>query len=1331
MKFKTKAGKINAFWHISLALCLCFAFAFLSLGAETDFEKQISAFPESYKPHLRELHQMYPEWVFEPFITNLDFGEVVENEKGDKSLVDNSAAANDFKSKDIGDYNYTKGYYIEKDGGFVTANQFAVEFFLDPRNFLNEEGIFQFEDLSFDSSLSVASVEAVLKGSFMYNTTMDYYDSKGKKVTSTKKYADAIFAAGKKYNVNPCYLASKIRNEVGSDGSGSTSGKHTTYPGIYNYYNIGATDGAGAITRGLKWASTGSGYGRPWTSPEKSIAGGAQFIAQSYIAIGQYTGYLQRFNVNSATGKLYEHQYMTNLTGALSQGYTNYNSYAKMGLLSRKIVFSIPVYENMPSHEASDQKGTNADSVIQEGTISLSGGCNVRTGPSTSYGKVTDTNGNTLFLSGGQKVEILEKVKTDSLYYLNILQYPYWAKIKFTSNSVSYTGYVNLGYINFTTTVKVPVGEYQIPYIKGDKTDLSIVSLDANVAKVTSSNKINFLKQGQVYVLTYDSSGRFDKVKYEVSGSERTAVESISAARSTTSIKYTASKLSNAKKYIYTICDTDGNILLTKISDSNVCTYSKLTTCTRYNVFVKCLLDSGVYGASKGYSTLTQPGKVQNVVGQAGDDTAIFKWNKVAGATGYYVRGYDASTKKYVNISSAVTKTTATVPASKMIYESYTVRAYVKDSQGTVYGTDSDKVTVSRVLTVPSNIKVTDLTANGYTISWDTVAAAKGYKIYQYLPEDDDYILVMTTLENSAVFEDAEQGSEAVYKISSYNTENESAFSQDIVAKTLPFKVDKVSASDETTVSITLKWSKAKGADLYRVYSVVSGKKTLLSETESLSAQLKDLSQFTNYTFSVVPCTKVSETVYEGEGVNFSAETELSSVTGFTVYESGINYIKLKWDKNPKASSYEVFLYDTETKKYVSKGSTSNTSGTIKNLKNNTSYKFKIRAKGTLDSKTYTSDYSAVITAKTGIPAPNNLKATDVKSTSYKLSWSAVSGATEYNIYRKSGSSYKKLATVKTTSYSVTGLTEGAVNYYKITAVMKSGSTKNEGTATPVFSVSTIPAKPASLKVSTDAKTATVSWSAVKGATSYNVYVYEADKDSYRLIKTVTATSYKITAMKPVTSYKIAVRAYIKTNAGTKSSSLASITFTTRPVKVSKISVSSVKTDSHVLSWSKSAGANFYYIDRYNPSTGKYTNVGGTSGTSYTVKSLVSGTTYKYKITAAKLSGGKCLIKALSSPVHSFTTAPVKVTGLKAASVTSSAIKLSWTKVSGATGYEIYYYDASIDTYLLAGKAETNSFSIKNLSSKKEYKFKVRAYRTLSDKNYNGSASGVLTVKTK
>ncbi len=96
-----------------------------------------------------------------------------------------------------------------------------------------------------------------------------------------------------------------------------------------------------------------SSYGRPWTSPKKAILGGASFIANDYIAAGQYTSYLKKFNVNpNGSYKVYQHQYMANLAAPYNEAKSSYNSYKENGLLSLALHFTIPVYDNMPSYTA-------------------------------------------------------------------------------------------------------------------------------------------------------------------------------------------------------------------------------------------------------------------------------------------------------------------------------------------------------------------------------------------------------------------------------------------------------------------------------------------------------------------------------------------------------------------------------------------------------------------------------------------------------------------------------------------------------------------------------------------------------------------------------------------------------------------------------------------------------------------------------------------------------------------------------------------------------------------------------------------------------------------
>ncbi len=161
-------------------------------------------------------------------------------------------------------------------------------------------------------------------------------------------YVDVIMQAAQVSGVNPYVLTAMIIQEQGSDGRGnSIKGNNASYPGYYNYFNVGAyaADGMGAVERGLWYASQSGSYGRPWNTPEKAIIGGAQFYGENYVRAGQDTFYLKKYNVQG--NNLYKHQYMTNVDGAASEGSIFAESYsAKLKTLPLR--FKIPVYSGMP-----------------------------------------------------------------------------------------------------------------------------------------------------------------------------------------------------------------------------------------------------------------------------------------------------------------------------------------------------------------------------------------------------------------------------------------------------------------------------------------------------------------------------------------------------------------------------------------------------------------------------------------------------------------------------------------------------------------------------------------------------------------------------------------------------------------------------------------------------------------------------------------------------------------------------------------------------------------------------------------------------------------------
>lgn len=320
----------------------------------------IYAVPEAYRPYLKPLMEKHPNWRFLFKDTGLDWNVVMDNEcyrgKPFRNVV--SRYSNEaYRYKDE-----NGNYVASTEPGWYQASDEVVAYYMDPRNSMTEERIFQFELQGYNEDLqNLAGVEAIIKGSFMENTYITADD--GSRVT----YAQAIFEAGKKSGASPYFLASKIIQEVSRNGSGSTSGQYiakdgTNLSGYYNFYNIQATAGNDPIKNGLTWASqAGGSYGRPWTSPYKSIIGGAQWIANGYINQGQNTNYLQKFDVDSSDGKLYWHQYMSNVAGACNEASITFKGYVNNGILNNDFVFVIPLYNNLPVNRCRLPGDTSVD----------------------------------------------------------------------------------------------------------------------------------------------------------------------------------------------------------------------------------------------------------------------------------------------------------------------------------------------------------------------------------------------------------------------------------------------------------------------------------------------------------------------------------------------------------------------------------------------------------------------------------------------------------------------------------------------------------------------------------------------------------------------------------------------------------------------------------------------------------------------------------------------------------------------------------------------------------------------------------------------------------
>ena len=336
---------------------------FISTNSLTDELKESFkqlGFPESYWESLAVLKKAHPNWEFRAVNTYLNFNDAVigENVVG-RSLVEMSASNNyAYFDIDTNSFNYYENHFNDRDriGGdnpWCDANKETIAYYMDPRNFLNDMYIFQFEGLSYDDTIDDETykniVSNVFSGDYLYI------------------FIDDFIKAGKESKVSPVYLASLSKQEVGV-GEKPNSAISGEYNGMYNFYNIGATGDENPVINGLNFAALNDPSTlRPWDTEYKAIVGGALWMADMYIGVGQDTSFFKKWNVvynyliknnkvDNPYGN-YTHQYMTNIMAPSSEAYITYKSYFKAGLIDSGYIFYIPVYNNMPSKTSLPTQG--------------------------------------------------------------------------------------------------------------------------------------------------------------------------------------------------------------------------------------------------------------------------------------------------------------------------------------------------------------------------------------------------------------------------------------------------------------------------------------------------------------------------------------------------------------------------------------------------------------------------------------------------------------------------------------------------------------------------------------------------------------------------------------------------------------------------------------------------------------------------------------------------------------------------------------------------------------------------------------------------------------
>ncbi|MGJ7911092.1 fibronectin type III domain-containing protein, partial [Neobacillus sp. LXY-1] len=310
-----------------------------------------------------------------------------------------------------------------------------------------------------------------------------------------------------------------------------------------------------------------------------------------------------------------------------------------------------------------------------------------------------------------------------------------------------------------------------------------------------------------------------------------------------------------------------------------------------------------------------------------------------------------------------------------------------------------------------------------------------------------------------------------------------------------------------------------------------------------------------------------------------------------------------------------------------------------------TTYYYKVRAYALNGTTKIYSDYSPIVSAKPVPVAPAGVKSTSTGYNSISTSWSTVAGASGYEVWRSTSSTgtYSLAGTVAGTvlSYNNTGLSTGTTYYYKVRAYALNGTTKIYSDYSPIVSAKPVPVAPASVKsTSTGYNSISTSWSAVTGASGYEVWRSTSSTGTYSLAGIVAGTvlSYNNIGLSTGKTYYYKIRVY-RLVGTTKIYGNYSTVVSIKPVPVVPVNCKAVRTSSTSItnSWNAVAGASGYEVYRAGLSNGTYSLVKTTTSLSFVNTGLIKGNTYYYKVKAYRLVGTTKIYSNFTNVVYAKT----------------------------------------------------------------------------------------------
>jgi fibronectin type 3 domain-containing protein len=629
---------------------------------------------------------------------------------------------------------------------------------------------------------------------------------------------------------------------------------------------------------------------------------------------------------------------------------------------------------------------------------------------------------------------------------------------------------------------------------------------------------------------------------------------------------------------------------------------------------------------------------------------------------------------------------------------------------------------------IPATLTLTP-TATTVGLSWASVPGASSYKVKRAISSQGPYGVIAAANATTTYTDSAVTANTGYYYVVSANFAD-GTFGQNSVEKSAMPGASKV-PSDLTVLStssgsVTIGWAAITGAATYRVYqskNILAGPYTqvatgITNPTRTLTSLLPQ----TTYYFKV---TSVTSNVESAQSVAVGSWT--ASPPGAPTVSAGNNSVDLQWSPLPTSPTFDVQRSTDGTSFVTIASGISSTTYTDAGVVNGTLYFYRLIA--TYTGATLTSTISpAVVPGITPLPPTGLTAVANITGTDLTLGWAPVGGATGYNLYMAgtSGGPYGApvVNTSATNSILISGLTPGTTYYFVVSALI--GTMESSISA----EISAIPnVQPAAPLTTTAALSVSVAWTAVPGATTYDVERSSSGGGFISMTTGLAATSYVDNSVLFGYPYVYRYRPHFAGNPFSVVS-LPSIPVTpgSQPEAPLGLHAEAPNNSSVNLSWITTLNIISYRIYRGTASGGPYTLLTtlGPAATTYTDGTVVAGTTYYYVIVSVNAS-------AVESPYSNeqgvrLVNAPTGLTAVNAPNV----INLSWTAAPGATGYVVRRGTQTGGAYgLLAANNATTTFTDSNIENGFAYYYVVDAIfagGSVSNHSNEATATGILNL---